>query len=76
MVGGNSKEAYAGGIAGAVTALTNWHGSKTGKRDGPKVKFPRLARLPASQAEAPSDGRTGPARHVAVKRVNHLRKVA
>ena len=35
-----------------------------------------LARLPASQAEAPSDGKTGPARHVAVKRVNHLRKVA
>ena len=38
----NSKEAYAGGIAGAVTALRNWHGSKTGKRDGPQVKFPRL----------------------------------
>ena len=35
-----------------------------------------LARLPASQAEALSDGKTGPARHVAVKRVNHLRKVA
>ena len=35
-----------------------------------------LARLPASQAEAQSDGKTGLARHVAVKRVNHLRKVA
>ena len=38
----NSKGAYAGGIAGAVTALRNWHGSRTGKRDGPQVKFPRL----------------------------------
>ena len=35
-----------------------------------------LARLPASQAEAQSDRKTGPARHVAVKRVNHLGKVA
>lgn len=35
-----------------------------------------LARLPASQAEAQSVGKTGPARLVAVKRVNHLRKVA
>jgi len=35
-----------------------------------------LSRLPASQAEAQSDGKTGLARHVATKRVNHLRKVA
>jgi putative transposase len=35
-----------------------------------------LARLPASQAEALSDGKTGRARRVAVKRVNHLGKVA
>ncbi|MGA2831161.1 MAG: IS607 family element RNA-guided endonuclease TnpB [Streptosporangiaceae bacterium] len=37
-----SKEAYAGGIAGAVTALKNWHGSRTGKRPGPTVQFPRF----------------------------------
>lgn len=35
-----------------------------------------LARLPASQAEAQSDDKTGHARHAATKRVNHLRKVA
>jgi len=35
-----------------------------------------LARLPASSAEAQSDCKTGLARHVAVKRVNHLRKMA
>jgi putative transposase len=38
---GNSKEAYATGIADAVTALKNWHESKTGKRKGPRVRFPR-----------------------------------
>ncbi len=37
----NSKESYAGGIADAVTGLKNWHASKTGKRHGPKVRFPR-----------------------------------
>jgi putative transposase len=35
-----------------------------------------LARLPASWAEAQSDGKTAPVRHVVMKRVNHLRKVA
>ena len=35
-----------------------------------------LANYPASQAEAQSDGKTGPARRGAVKRVNHPRKVA
>jgi putative transposase len=35
-----------------------------------------LARLPASWAEAQSDGKTANARRVVVKRVNHLGKVA
>jgi putative transposase len=35
-----------------------------------------LARLPASWAEALSDGKTAPVRHVATTRVKHLRKVA
>ena len=37
----NSKESYAGGIADAVTGLKTWHGSRTGKRPGPTVRFPR-----------------------------------
>jgi putative transposase len=36
----NSKEACATGIADAVTALTNWRDSKTGKRAGPGMRFP------------------------------------
>jgi len=36
-----SKEAYSGGIADATAALRNWHASKTGRRDGPRVRFPK-----------------------------------
>lgn len=35
-----------------------------------------LARLPASWAEALSDGKTAPVRRVAMKRVNHPGRVA
>jgi putative transposase len=37
-----SKEAYAGGIADAVSALKNWQNSRTGRRGGPRVGFPRF----------------------------------
>ncbi|HEY3610440.1 MAG TPA: IS607 family element RNA-guided endonuclease TnpB [Pseudonocardiaceae bacterium] len=40
--GENSKEAYASGLANLATALGNWNTSKTGKRNGPKVRFPRF----------------------------------
>lgn len=38
----NSKEAYSNGIANAAAALGNWYASKTGKRAGKKVGFPRF----------------------------------
>ena len=38
----NSKEAYAGGLANLATALQNWRDSKTGKRKGPRMGFPRF----------------------------------
>jgi putative transposase len=40
--GGNSKEAYASGLANLAVALKNWDDSRTGKRRGPKVRFPRF----------------------------------
>jgi putative transposase len=40
----NSKEAYSSGLANLATALSNWNASKTGKRRGPKVRFPRGSR--------------------------------
>ncbi|WP_327106609.1 IS607 family element RNA-guided endonuclease TnpB [Nonomuraea glycinis] len=39
---GNSKEAYACGLARLADALANWRDSKSGKRKGPKVGFPRF----------------------------------
>lgn len=37
-----SKEAYAGGITGAVDAYWNWQSSRAGKRTGRRVGFPHL----------------------------------
>jgi putative transposase len=37
-----SKEAYSNGIADAVNALKNWHASKTGSRQGPRMGFPQF----------------------------------
>ncbi|MET8000489.1 IS607 family element RNA-guided endonuclease TnpB [Nonomuraea glycinis] len=39
---GNSKEAYACGVARLTDALSNWRDSKSGKRKGPKMGFPRF----------------------------------
>jgi hypothetical protein len=39
---GNSKEAYSGGLADLVRALSNWSDSKDGKRHGRRVGFPRF----------------------------------
>jgi putative transposase len=39
-----SKEAYADGIAGAVDGYWNWQQSRSGKRAGRRVGFPRFKR--------------------------------
>ncbi len=38
----NSKEAYSSGLANLATALTNWSASRSGRRAGPTVAFPRF----------------------------------
>jgi putative transposase len=38
----NSKEAYAAGIRNLVAGLDAWRDCKSGKRKGPKVRFPRF----------------------------------
>ncbi|MGH8877090.1 MAG: helix-turn-helix domain-containing protein, partial [Stackebrandtia sp.] len=40
--GENSKEAYSAGLANLQTALKNWSDSRTGKRKGRKLAFPRF----------------------------------
>ncbi|MET8002387.1 IS607 family element RNA-guided endonuclease TnpB [Nonomuraea glycinis] len=39
---GNSKESYACGLGRLADALSNWRDSQSGKRQGPKVGFPRF----------------------------------
>ena len=39
---GCSKEAYADGIDGAVDAYWNWQNSRSGKREGKRMGFPRF----------------------------------
>ena len=52
----NSKEAYACGIRNLVRGLDAWRDSKSGKRKGPKARFP------GSRASGPprSRARSGP----------------
>jgi putative transposase len=38
----NSKEAYSSGLANLAAALKNWANSRTGKRSGRKLGFPRF----------------------------------
>ncbi len=38
----NSKEAYSSGLEGLAAALKNWSDSRSGKRHGPRVGFPRF----------------------------------
>ena len=38
----NSKEAYSSGLANLATALSNWAGSRSGRRKGSTVRFPRF----------------------------------
>ncbi len=40
--GEDSKEAYASGLANLADALGNWHKSRTGKRAGKRIGFPRF----------------------------------
>ena len=38
----NSKEAYSAGLVNLTTALSNWSSSRSGRRAGPRVGFPRF----------------------------------
>jgi putative transposase len=38
----NSKETYSSGLSNLATALSNWSSSKSGRRAGPRVGFPRF----------------------------------
>jgi putative transposase len=51
-----SKEAYADGITGGVDAYWNWQASRSGKRDGKKMGFPRFKKFSPVQEEGTRPG--------------------
>ena len=74
---GNSKEAYASGLANLAAALGNWRESKSGKRNGPKVRFPRFKGKRAGLScrfTTGAFGLAGPGRrHVRLPRIGVIR---
>ncbi|WP_222719386.1 hypothetical protein [Actinokineospora xionganensis] len=75
--GENSKEEYSSGLANLATALANWSSSKTGKRKGPKVRFPRFKGKRAGLSCRFTTGAFGLAdgdrRHVKLPRIGLIR---
>ncbi|HWE89856.1 MAG TPA: IS607 family element RNA-guided endonuclease TnpB [Pseudonocardiaceae bacterium] len=73
----NSKEAYSSGLANLAVALTNWHDSRTGKRRGPVVRFPRFKGKRAGLSCRFTTGGVGLAqtdrRHVKLPRIGIVR---
>ncbi|HEX4705000.1 MAG TPA: IS607 family element RNA-guided endonuclease TnpB [Pseudonocardiaceae bacterium] len=73
----NSKEAYASGLANLATALGNWNASKTGKRKGSKIRFPRFRGKRAGLSCRFTTGSFGLAdtdrRHVKLPRIGLVR---
>jgi putative transposase len=75
--GENSKEAYNTGLDALARALGNWNQSRTGKRKGPKIGFPRFkSRRQATPAVRFTTGviRIEPGgRHVTLPRLGTIR---
>jgi putative transposase len=73
----NSKEAYSSGLANLAVALKNWDDSRTGKRRGPKVRFPRFKGKRAGLSRRFTTGAFGLAdadrRHVKLPRIGPVR---
>lgn len=75
--GENSKEAYASGLANLATALGNWSDSRSGKRKGRRVGFPRFKGKRAGLSCRFTTGSFGLAdtdrRHVKLPRIGLVR---
>ena len=73
----NSKEAYSSGLANLATALGNWSDSRTGKRRGPTLRFPRFKGRRAGLSCRFTTGAFGLAdtdrRHVKLPRIGLVR---
>lgn len=73
----NSKEAYASGLADLATALKNWGASRTGKRAGKKMAFPRFKSKRSRKSFRITTGAFGldetDNRHVKLPRIGRVR---
>jgi putative transposase len=73
----NSKEAYAAGLANLAAGLQNWKDSRSGKRKGPKARFPRFKGKRAGLSCQFTTGAFGLAgagrRHVQLPRIGVIR---
>jgi putative transposase len=74
----NSKCAYSGGIADAVAALKNWHGSRAGRRKNSRARFPQLKKRDRDPLRCTYEVNPGPvridsARTVVLPRVGQVR---
>jgi putative transposase len=72
----NSKEAYSSGLANLAAALTNWSSSRTGKRTGRTVAFPRFKSRrsrPSCRFTTGAFGLAADRRHVRLPRIGVVR---
>ncbi|AOW92879.1 hypothetical protein BFN03_09825 [Rhodococcus sp. WMMA185] len=73
----NSKEAYSSGVANLAAALSNWSTSRSGKRKGRRVGFPRFKGKRSALSCRFSTGAFGLAdadrRHVRLPRIGIVR---
>jgi putative transposase len=72
----NSKEAYSSGLANLAAALSNWSSSRSGKRAGRRVAFPRFkGRHSGSSCRFTTGafGLAGDRRHVRLPRIGLVR---
>jgi len=72
----NSKKAYSCGLANLAATLSNWSSSKSGRRAGPRVGFPRFksrrARL-SCRFTTGAFGLGADRRHIQLPRIGHVR---
>ena len=72
----NSKEAYSAGLANLATALSNWSSSKSGRRAGRRVAFPRFKGRRGRLSCRFTTGAFGlgtDRRHIQLPRIGHVR---
>jgi putative transposase len=74
----NSKESYSSGLVNLATGLSNWAGSRSGRRKGQRVRFPRFKTKKSALSCRFTTGSFGLAdgtdrRHIKLPRIGSVR---